>query len=190
MGPLVVWKDGRELPVGAPKQRAVLALLLLRRGELLPTATIVDLLWGDRPPATATKTVQVYVSQLRKTLGADVVETRPLGYSLRVDPGSLDLDTFEELLGQGRRLVADGRPPAGCGSAGAGARPLARSAAGGLPLRGIRPRRDRRGSRSSAWSPWSFASKPSSRSAVTPRWCRSSRRSSANIPSARACAGS
>src|ERR1051326_2327896 len=50
MGPLVVWEDGRELPVGPPRQRAVLALLLLRRGELVPTATIVDLLWGERAP--------------------------------------------------------------------------------------------------------------------------------------------
>jgi DNA-binding SARP family transcriptional activator len=71
LGPLAAWDDGRELPLGAPKQRAVLALLLLRRNELVPTATLVDLLWGERPPATAVKAVQVYVSQLRKALGDD-----------------------------------------------------------------------------------------------------------------------
>ena len=66
LGPLAVWKDGRELSLRAAKQRAVLALLLLRANEVVPTARLVDELWGERPPATAVKTVQVYVSQLRK----------------------------------------------------------------------------------------------------------------------------
>jgi DNA-binding SARP family transcriptional activator len=108
LGPLVAWTNGRELPLGAPKQRAVLALLLLRRNELVPTATVVDLLWGERPPATAVKAVQVYVSQLRKALGDDAVETRPLGYALRVEPGTLDAATFEELLARGRGLLDEG----------------------------------------------------------------------------------
>jgi DNA-binding SARP family transcriptional activator len=109
LGPLAVWEDGRELPLGPPRQRAVLAVLLLRRGEVVPTATIVDLLWGERPPATATKTVQVYVSQLRKALGAGAVETAPLGYSLGAATGVLDLDRFDELLGRGRRLLREGK---------------------------------------------------------------------------------
>jgi DNA-binding SARP family transcriptional activator/class 3 adenylate cyclase len=108
LGPLAVWTDGRELPLGAPKQRAVLALLLLRRNELVPTATLVDLLWAERPPATAVKAVQVYVSQLRKALGDETVETRPLGYALRAAPGALDAVTFEELLARGRALLDGG----------------------------------------------------------------------------------
>lgn len=70
--------------------------------------SIVDELWGDDPPVTAVTTVQVYVSRLRKVLGQEVVETRPTGYRLRVAPGALDLERFEDLLAEGRRLFADG----------------------------------------------------------------------------------
>ena len=61
------------------EQRALLAVLLLRRNELVPTATLVDELWGERPPATAVKTVQAYVSRLRKVLGGEVLESAPVG---------------------------------------------------------------------------------------------------------------
>src|SRR5713226_3043932 len=61
LGPLAVWKDGRELPLGGAKQRAVLAVLVLRANEVVPTARLVDELWGERPPATAAKAVQVHV---------------------------------------------------------------------------------------------------------------------------------
>jgi DNA-binding SARP family transcriptional activator len=108
LGPLVVWRDGREVRIGAAKQRALLMLLLLRRGELVPTETLVEQLWGERPPATAAKAVQVYVSQLRKTLGEGLVETRPGGYTLRVEPGALDAARFEDLLARSRNRVGDG----------------------------------------------------------------------------------
>jgi DNA-binding SARP family transcriptional activator len=108
LGPLAVWRDGREVPVGAAKQRALLAVLLLHRNELVPTERLIDDLWGERPPATANKAVQVYVSQLRKTLGDGLLETGPTGYVLRLAPGSVDLDAFEDLLGRGRALLAGG----------------------------------------------------------------------------------
>jgi peptide/nickel transport system substrate-binding protein len=108
LGPLAVWRDGREVPIGAPKQRALLALLLLRRGELAPNETLIDELWGERPPATAAKALQVYVSQLRKVLDPGLLETRPAGYVLRVDPGALDAVRFEQLLVQGQDLLAVG----------------------------------------------------------------------------------
>ena len=85
-------------------------MLLLRPNELVPTARIVDELWGEQPPATAVKTVQVFVSQLRKALGEGVLETQPGGYLLRVPPGTLDAQRFESLLDRGRRLLADGEP--------------------------------------------------------------------------------
>jgi peptide/nickel transport system substrate-binding protein len=110
LGPLVVWKGDGEVPITAPKQRAVLVLLLLRPGELVPTGALVDALWGERPPATAVKTVQVYVSQLRKLLGDGVVETRPAGYLIRLDPDALDAARFERLLARGRSLAAEGEP--------------------------------------------------------------------------------
>ena len=80
LGPLTVTMEGREIPVGARKQCALLALLVLRRNEVVPIGMLVDEIWHDHPPATAPKIVQGYVSQLRKTLGPQVVETRLGGY--------------------------------------------------------------------------------------------------------------
>src|SRR6478735_2986752 len=108
LGPLAVWEDGAELELGAAKPRAVLAILLLHAGETMATERLVDALWGEKPPATSVKALQVYISQLRKVLGEGVVETRPLGYVLRVDEGALDLRRFEGLLAEGRRLLAEG----------------------------------------------------------------------------------
>ena len=108
LGPIAVWRDGHELALGAAKQRALLAVLLLHANETIATERLVDALWGERPPATAVKALQVYVSQLRKVLGEGVVETRPDGYVLRIDEGALDLQRFERLLAEGRRLLADG----------------------------------------------------------------------------------
>src|SRR5262245_41105184 len=108
LGPLAAWHDGRELELGSPKQRATLAVLLLRANAFVATATVVDQLWGERPPARAVKTVQVYVSGLRKLLGENVIDTRPAGYRMHVGQGALDLDRFEELLARGRTLLASG----------------------------------------------------------------------------------
>jgi class 3 adenylate cyclase len=108
LGPLEVRENARELPLGGAKQRALLALLLLRANELVATEQIVEELWGERPPPTATKTVQVYVSQLRKALGRELVDTRGPGYVLRIPRGALDLYRFEDLLDEGRRLVGEG----------------------------------------------------------------------------------
>jgi YVTN family beta-propeller protein len=108
LGPLIVRLDEREVPIGAAKQRALLTMLLLRRGEVVPTETLIDELWGERPPATAAKIVQVYVSQLRKALGEGHLETRPAGYMLRLGPDALDAVRFERLLSRARVLLADG----------------------------------------------------------------------------------
>jgi DNA-binding SARP family transcriptional activator len=110
LGPLAVWREGREVELGPAKQRALLAVLLLHEGEAMATERLVDALWGERPPATAVKALQVYVSQLRKTLGSGVLETRPLGYAVRVQDGALDLRRFERLLEEGRELLADDMP--------------------------------------------------------------------------------
>ena len=128
----------RELELGAAKQRALLAVLLLHAGETMSTERLVDALWGEKPPATAVKALQVYVSQLRKTLGEGVVETRPLGYVVRVEDGALDLQRFERLLDEGRRLLDEGAAREAGEVLRRGARAVARAAAGGLPLRGVR----------------------------------------------------
>ena len=108
LGPLLVSRNGREVPIGAAKQRALLTLLLLRRSEIVSTEAVIDELWGEQPPATAVKVVHVYVSQLRKALGQGLLETRPAGYVLRLEPDALDADRFERLLARARDLLADG----------------------------------------------------------------------------------
>jgi predicted ATPase/DNA-binding SARP family transcriptional activator len=108
LGPLAVWKDGDELALGPAKQRAVLAVLLLRANEVVPTAKVVEELWGEQPPLRAAKTVQVFISQLRKILGEGVVETRGAGYVLRAEAGTVDSERFERLLGRGGSLLSSG----------------------------------------------------------------------------------
>jgi DNA-binding SARP family transcriptional activator len=102
LGPLEVVEDGRALEVGAAKQRALLAVLLLHANEVVPTDRLLDALWEDDPPARATKTLQVYVSQLRKTLGSERITTRDPGYLLLVEENELDLQRFQRLAGAGR----------------------------------------------------------------------------------------
>ena len=108
LGQLVIRRGGHEVTVSAPKQRLLFVLLLLRRGELVPTETLIDALWAGNPPATVGKVLQVYVSQLRKALGAGVLETGPGGYRLRIEPAAIDAERFEQLLERGLALLADG----------------------------------------------------------------------------------
>jgi YVTN family beta-propeller protein len=108
LGPLEVQDEGRLAPLGGTRQRAVLAILLLHRGEVVSVDRLVDELWGERPPGTATKTVQVYVSRLRKELGQAVVLTRGHGYVLEVEPDQLDAASFERLTTEGREALARG----------------------------------------------------------------------------------
>jgi DNA-binding SARP family transcriptional activator len=107
LGPLEAIVDGRPVEIPAAKPRALLALLLLGRNRVVSVDRLIDGLWGDEPPATAAKALQVYVSQLRKALGADRLLTKAPGYSLRVEEGALDLDRFELLAREaGTRSVA------------------------------------------------------------------------------------
>src|SRR4051812_45889579 len=116
LGPLAVTADGRPVTLGGSKQRALLALLVLHVNETLSTDRLVDELWGDRPPATATKTVRVHVSRLRRSLAvgdgaaSGVVVTRKLGYELCVDAERVDATRFEELFAEGVRGLADSVP--------------------------------------------------------------------------------
>jgi DNA-binding SARP family transcriptional activator len=117
LGPLEVLDEGRRVALGGTKQRALLGLLLVNAGETLSTDRLIDELWGDRPPATAAKTVQVHISRLRKALAAGagsasegVVVTREHGYQLEIDPERLDSHQFERLLVEGRSELAANRP--------------------------------------------------------------------------------
>src|SRR5439155_13560666 len=101
LGPLEVVDGDRSVPLGGGRQRALLALLLTRPNEVVSTDRLVDDLWGADPPKRALNTIQYYISQLRKTLGADRIITRPPGYLMRVEPEELDLARFERLSQEG-----------------------------------------------------------------------------------------
>jgi DNA-binding SARP family transcriptional activator/ABC-type branched-subunit amino acid transport system substrate-binding protein len=109
LGPVEVVEGDRRLVLGGPKQRAVLAILLLHRGKVVSTDRLIDELWDERPPVTAAKTIQVYVSNLRKALGNGMLITQGRGYLLRTGPGQLDLDRFEALVDEARRALRDGK---------------------------------------------------------------------------------
>jgi len=102
LGPVEVVADGREVGLGGRKQRSLLALLVVHRNESVSTDRLVDELWGEHPPETAAKTVQVYVSQLRKLLGDGRIETHGRGYLLRTGPDEVDLDLFQSLVERAR----------------------------------------------------------------------------------------
>jgi DNA-binding SARP family transcriptional activator len=108
LGPLDVRSGDTPIPLGGAKQRGLLAILLLNAGEVVSMDRLVDELWGEDPPATAVKTVQVFVSQLRKALGADRIVTRAPGYSLEIDSSELDLHRFGRLADEGRSALAAG----------------------------------------------------------------------------------
>jgi DNA-binding SARP family transcriptional activator/basic membrane lipoprotein Med (substrate-binding protein (PBP1-ABC) superfamily) len=115
LGPLEVAVDGHPVSLGGSRARALLALLLVHRNEVVPLDRIVDELWAEPPPKTAGQVVRVYVSNLRKALesaGSDgppqVILTRGNGYLLRTRPGEVDVDRFDTLRTEGRRLLAAG----------------------------------------------------------------------------------
>jgi DNA-binding SARP family transcriptional activator len=103
LGPIEVEDERGPLQLGGQKQRALLALLLLRAGQAVAVDSIVDKLWGEHPPRTATTSLQNFVVQLRKLLGTDVLVTKPPGYALRVEPEQFDLGRFEQLVAEARR---------------------------------------------------------------------------------------
>ena len=86
LGPLEVVEHDRPLALGGGKQRSLLAVLLLHANEVVSTERLIDELWGESPPATVAKSVQAYVSRLRKQLGDGRLVTRAPGYVLRVEP--------------------------------------------------------------------------------------------------------
>jgi class 3 adenylate cyclase len=103
----VVDSVGHRLSLGGARQQTVLASLVLRAGRTVPLQRLVDELW-EKPPGTAAKTVQVYISRLRRQLHAGAIESRPGGYALVLDGDRLDLAQFERTAEEGRRALASG----------------------------------------------------------------------------------
>ncbi len=92
-------EDGEPVDVGPAKCRAVLAVLALSPGSAVPVSRIVGLVWGDEPPRTAAKTLQSYVTRIRKGLGPDSIIRTGAAYRLDVTPESVDVVRFQRLLG-------------------------------------------------------------------------------------------
>ena len=109
LGPLEVLVAGRSVDIRRQKQRALLALLALRAGEVVSTDRLVDELWGESPPKAAIGSLQNLVSELRKQLGADAVVTRPPGYVLAVERDAVDAHRFERLTREAGDAPADQR---------------------------------------------------------------------------------
>jgi predicted ATPase/DNA-binding SARP family transcriptional activator len=109
LGPLEgIGEDGRPIALGGFRQRSVLAILLVHRPEAVPRERLVDLVWGMRPPPSATKTLQAHVSRLRSVLGAGLIVNRGGGYALATGTAELDAERFTALAGEGRRALAAG----------------------------------------------------------------------------------
>lgn len=102
LGPFEASRGGRALQLPAGKPRALLAVLLLRSGQVVSVDTLVDELWGEEPPPTAVKNVQGYVARLRRALGNGVLVTQAPGYALRIDEQHLDSSRFQALLEEAR----------------------------------------------------------------------------------------
>ena len=109
LGPLEAAAGDRPLVLGGQKQRALLALLLLDAGRVVSTDRLVNALWGEDPPRTAITSLQNFVSQLRKLLGPDLLETKVPGYRLRIAAGDLDLDRFRALVESARAAPLEER---------------------------------------------------------------------------------
>jgi len=102
LGPLdVLGEDGLPVPLGGPRPRALLALLLLQPNRIVSTDRLIDGIWGESPPASAQNALQVHVHALRNVLGADRLETRSPGYVVHVGEDELDVGRFERLVAAG-----------------------------------------------------------------------------------------
>ena len=132
LGPLRVERDGLEVAIGAAKERSLLAAMALSPSMVLSAEALIGALWGERPPASARKTLQTYVSNLRRALGDDAIETAPAGYRLAVGADDVDVSRF-------RRLVREGDDALRSGSADASRRAFRDALAlwRGEPLAGV-----------------------------------------------------
>ncbi len=109
LGPIEARLDDGPAALGAPKQRGLLALLLVHRRRVVTAEQLIDGLWGEAPPASALQSLQVYVHGLRRALGAERIETAGRGYRVVVEEDELDLDRFERTLERGRAALEASR---------------------------------------------------------------------------------
>ena len=116
LGPVAAWRDGREIDLGSPQQRALFALLLLHRNRVVSMDTMLDTLWPTQPPSSAVQVLRSYVFRLRRCLAAGSVRTdhgsllvsHRHGYELRLGAEQVDADRFESLVAAGRAELEAG----------------------------------------------------------------------------------
>ncbi len=108
LGPLKLEEGGRRIPISGQRQRAVLASLLLRANEVVPSEQLLVNLWGEDSPPSAANALQAAISRLRRALPPGRLVTRAPGYALRIFPDELDVSQFEELVSEGRELLVTG----------------------------------------------------------------------------------
>jgi predicted ATPase/DNA-binding SARP family transcriptional activator len=110
LGPTLVLVGGQTLVLASGRERAVLTALALRPGGVVSPDRLQVALWGDEPPSSARKAIQMYVSSLRRALPPDTIRTAPGGYALAVEPAAVDVTRFEDLVRRGRARAGDGAP--------------------------------------------------------------------------------
>ncbi|HET7236113.1 MAG TPA: BTAD domain-containing putative transcriptional regulator, partial [Actinomycetota bacterium] len=113
LGPLEVSDGDGPVPLGGPKQRVVLAHLVLGANQVVPAERLIDALWGEDLPDEPRATLRVYVSRLRSALGQESIEGRPPGYLLHAEPDEVDAFRFEALLRDARASTIDPRTKVG-----------------------------------------------------------------------------
>lgn len=110
LGPLAVATDDGAIPLPRSLERAILALLALNVGQVVPTERLLDELWPGSPPEPARHSLHVHVCRLRKALGEDAVVTRRPGYVLAVEEEQIDAWQFEAWVRKGRRALRNTDP--------------------------------------------------------------------------------
>ncbi len=174
LGPLEVTAGGRAVRLPAAKHRTLLAALLVRADQAVSADGLIEALWDGQPPASAAKTLQTYVSQLRRELEPTaaagdwrVLRTADDGYRLYVDQDMLDARRFGRLVEEGRRALRGAQPASAAAWLSEGLA-LWR----GPPMASWPSRRSpvpkRPGSKNSGWRRWNGERKPSWRSALMP----------------------
>ena len=114
LGPVEVQVDGGWSSISATKWRTMLAVLLLRAGEVVPTEQLIGEVWPDNTPATAVNLISVYVLRLRRLIGdaeGQLLVTRSRGYQLLASPGDVDAQRFARLAAEGRASLSAGDSP-------------------------------------------------------------------------------
>jgi len=107
LGPIEVRDGDTTLGLGGPRQRLVLAHLVLQANRVVSTDRLIELTWGEEPPEAARQALFAYVSRLRKLLGADRIVARPPGYALVASPSEVDALHFADLVAQAHAIAGD-----------------------------------------------------------------------------------